>query len=154
MNKTGCHVFPVDLQSSFGFYKQEERQINYTYLAYVKGWIYTAANIHDNICSDVLVIKKKKVKMFTVMNTIQGEKAEKQFLPGQHWYRTFLWAILYFKRKKQYFIMLQSLSCINFRIIQILLTSLSTDHILLETIGEKKYLLERYLLDFGSSRVR
>lgn len=36
------------------------RQSRYTYLAYVKGWIYTEANIHANVCLDVLVIKKRK----------------------------------------------------------------------------------------------
>lgn len=40
------------------------RQSRYTYLAYVKGWIYAAANIHDHVCSDVLVIKKEQKCLF------------------------------------------------------------------------------------------
>lgn len=51
--------FPGRPPSSADFYKQGERHISSTYLAYVKGWIYTVANIHDNVCSDVLVIKNK-----------------------------------------------------------------------------------------------
>lgn len=51
--------FPGRPSSSVDFYKQGERNISSTYLAYVKGWIYTVANIHDNVCSDVLVIKNK-----------------------------------------------------------------------------------------------
>lgn len=75
------------------------RQSRYTYLAYVKGWIYAAANIHDHVCSDVLVIKKSKNVYFNEYNL--GEKAEKQFLPGCHWYRTCLGATVYFRRKNQ-----------------------------------------------------
>lgn len=59
----------------------------------------------------------------------------------RHRYRTFLWATLYFRRKEQYFIMLQSLLCINLRVIQIPLTSLSTDHFLLEILGEENIYL-------------
>lgn len=59
MNKpTGC--VPGRSPRSFDFYKWGVRKVSSTYLAYVKGRIYTAANIHDNVCSDVLVIKKKK----------------------------------------------------------------------------------------------
>lgn len=68
------YVSSEEPHSSLGFYTQEARQVRSTYLAYVNGWIYTAANIHDDVCPDVLVIKKKKVRMFTVMNTAVRER--------------------------------------------------------------------------------
>lgn len=91
-------VSPEDPRTSLGFYTQEARHTGSTYLAYVKGWIYTAANVHDDVCPDVLVIKKK-VRMFAVMNTAQGGNADR-VLPGWRGSGTFLWATFYFRGKK------------------------------------------------------
>lgn len=69
------YVFPEeDPHISLSLYIQEVRQVRQTYLAYVNGRIYTAANIHDDVCPDVLVIKKKKLECLLRNTTVYFRK--------------------------------------------------------------------------------
>lgn len=40
-----------------------QQKILGTYLSYIHSWIYAASNVHNNVCSEVLLIKFKFISL-------------------------------------------------------------------------------------------